>query len=56
MKNILIYPAGTEIGLEINRALKFQKDFKVFGANSIHDHSDYVFDKVYPLPDIYEDH
>jgi hypothetical protein len=55
MKNVLIYPAGTEIGLEIFRALKYQKDFKVFGANSCEDHSKYLYDHVYTISDIYRD-
>ena len=55
MKNVLIYPAGTEIGLEIFRALKFQKDFKVYGANTYVDHSQYVFDHLLYAPDIYKE-
>jgi predicted ATP-grasp superfamily ATP-dependent carboligase len=34
MKNVLILPIGSEVGLEINRALRYSKDFKVFGISS----------------------
>ena len=32
MKNVLVFPCGSEIGLEINRALSQSKHFKIFGA------------------------
>lgn len=54
-KNILVYPAGTEIGLEIARSLQFSKHFNIIGANSINDHSDIIFDTViHGFPSVYE--
>jgi carbamoylphosphate synthase large subunit len=53
--NILIYPCGTEIGLEINRALRYQKGINVFGGNSYDDHSRFYFNDINFVPDIYED-
>lgn len=53
--NILIYPSGTEIGLEIARALRHQKNITVFAANTEDDYSHHVHDKVYYCPSIYED-
>lgn len=43
MKNILVFPCGTEIGLEVNRALVDSKHFTLFGANSVNDHGKYVY-------------
>lgn len=52
MFNVLIYPAGTEIGLEIARALKYQKDFQLFGANSVKDYSMFMYDKLHIVDNI----
>ncbi len=43
MKNVLVFPCGSEIGLEINRALEYSKHFTLFGANSVDDHGKYVY-------------
>ena len=43
MYNVLIFPAGSEIGMEINNALKFSKMIKVFGGTSVKDHSEFVY-------------
>lgn len=42
-KNVLVFPAGTEIGLEINNALKYTKFYNVIGASSMEDHSYWVY-------------
>ena len=47
---MLIFPAGTEIGLEIHNALKFSKFVKLFGANSIPAHEELVFENYIPEP------
>ncbi|MDR3423605.1 MAG: ATP-grasp domain-containing protein [Alphaproteobacteria bacterium] len=44
MKNVLVFPCGTEIGLEIHRSLKFSRHFKLFGASSVDDHGKYVYE------------
>ena len=43
MKNILVFPCGSEIGLEIHNALKYSKDFKLFGGSSVDDHGKFVY-------------
>lgn len=43
MINVLIFPGGSGIGLEINNALKYSKIVKVFGGSSVGDHSEYVY-------------
>jgi hypothetical protein len=44
MKRILVFPCGSEIGLEVYRALKDQKDIELIGASSVDDHGKFVFD------------
>jgi len=41
---ILVFPCGSEIGLEINRSLKYSTHIELFGANSVDDHGRFVFD------------
>ena len=42
--NILVFPCGSEIGLEIHSSLKHFTHFGLFGANSINDHGSFVFE------------
>lgn len=42
-KNILIFPCGSEIGLEIHNSLKYFKYFTLFGGSSVNDHGRMVF-------------
>ncbi len=42
-KNVLIFPCGSEIGLEINRALSNDIHFEMFGASSTPDHGRFVY-------------
>lgn len=44
--HVMIFPAGSEIGLEINRALKYSKFVKVYGATSVRDHSEMVYENL----------
>ena len=41
--NILIFPAGSVNAIEILDSLKFNIHFNVYGASSVHDHSEYVY-------------
>lgn len=43
MYNILIFPAGSEIGMEIYNALKFSKTLKVYGGTSVKDHACFFY-------------
>lgn len=40
---VLVFPCGTEIGLEIHRSLKFSKDIEMFGASSCDDNGCFVY-------------
>ena len=42
-KNILIFPAGTEIAFEILNALKYSKFVEIYGGTSVDDHSEFVY-------------
>ncbi len=35
MKNILVFPCGSEIALEVHRSLQYSTHFHLIGANSI---------------------
>ncbi len=45
MFNILVFPCGSEIGLEIHRSLKYSAHINLFGASSIDDHGKFVYEK-----------
>ena len=50
-KNIAIFPAASEIGLEINRALKYSTRLNVYGFSSMRDHTEYVYENyILDLP------
>ena len=54
-RNVLVFPAGTEIGLEINNALKHCKEIDLFGAGQdISNHAKFAFPEYHVLPSIYE--
>jgi len=42
-KNILVFPCGSEVGLEIYRSIAFSPHFNVCGGSSADDHGKYVF-------------
>jgi hypothetical protein len=41
---ILVFPCGSEIGLEIHRSLKFSAHIELYGASSVEDHGTFVFE------------
>lgn len=43
-KNILVFPCGSEIALEIYRAVRYSTHFKLIGANSVNDHGRFVYE------------
>ena len=43
MKNILVFPCGSEVGLEVNRALAYSTHFTLYGGNSVDDHGKFVY-------------
>lgn len=55
MVNVLVFPCGSEIGLEIHRSLAGSKHFKLFGASSVEDHGRFVYENYFGgLPDVSE--
>lgn len=55
MKNVLIFPAGTEIGLEIHSALKSCKNIKLHAAGqNISNHAQLLFDEFHTLPSVHD--
>jgi uncharacterized protein (UPF0335 family) len=56
-KNVLVFPCGSEIGLEINNALKFVKNLKIYGGSSIPDHGRFVYKNyIEGIPNIDSEH
>lgn len=43
VKKVLVFPCGSEIGLEINRALAHSTHFRLVGASSVDDHGRHVY-------------
>jgi len=41
--NILVFPCGSEIGLEIHRSLKYSAHINLIGASSVEDHGRFVY-------------
>jgi ATP-grasp in the biosynthetic pathway with Ter operon len=44
-KNILVFPCGSEIGLEIHRSLKYSTHFNLIGGSSVDDHGRFIFEQ-----------
>jgi hypothetical protein len=56
-KNVLIFPCGSEIALEINRSLKYSTHFNLIGGNSVDDHGRFVFENyIDDIPFIEDSH
>jgi carbamoyl-phosphate synthase large subunit len=52
---VLVFPGGTEVGLEINRALRACKEVELFSAGlDVSNHAPYVFARHFTVPSIYE--
>ncbi|MGF7231332.1 ATP-grasp domain-containing protein [Arachidicoccus sp.] len=41
--NVLVFPCGSEIGLEIYRSLKYSRHINLIGANSTDDHGKFIY-------------
>lgn len=50
-QNVLIFPAGSEIGLEIFNSLKYSHHVEVFGASGKNDHASFLFEKDHYIED-----
>jgi carbamoyl-phosphate synthase large subunit len=54
-RQVLVFPAGTEIGLEIYQALQHCKDITLHGAGQpISNHAPFVYQSYHTLPSIHE--
>src|SRR5215207_2114653 len=42
--NVFVFPCGSEIGLELFRALCFSKEINLVGGSSVPDHGKFVYD------------
>ena len=52
---VLVFPGGTEIGLEINSALRWCKEVQLFSAGlAISNHASYVFAQHTEIPSIHD--
>src|SRR5262249_8780639 len=53
-RRVLVFPGGTEIGLEINRALSQSKEVRLFSAGiSSSNHAPHVFARHVVLPSVH---
>ena len=53
--NVLVFPGGSEIGLEIHRALKYCRNIELFSAGiDNNSHAPFVFKMHFNLPSIYQ--
>ncbi|MGC9060319.1 MAG: ATP-grasp domain-containing protein, partial [Thermoplasmata archaeon] len=53
-KRVLVFPGGTEIGLEIWKSLKDCKDIILYSAGSdMSNHAPYVFKRHFVVPDVH---
>jgi carbamoyl-phosphate synthase large subunit len=54
-RNVLVFPAGTEIGLEIYQALKYCKEVKLYGAGeNISNHAKFTYPEYHTVPSVHE--
>lgn len=44
-KRILVFPCGSEVGLEIYRSMRYSSHFDLVGASSVDDHGRFVFEQ-----------
>lgn len=53
--NVLVFPCGSEIGLEVFNSLKDQKNINLIGASSVDDHGSFVYDQyIGYTPSVYD--
>lgn len=54
-KRILVFPCGSEIGLEIHNALQFSRHVDLFGGSSIDDNGKYIYKNyIGNIPFVYD--
>lgn len=55
MINVLVFPCGSEIGLEIHRSLRYSTHVKLFGASSVNDHGRFAYENYISDVPFYDD-
>lgn len=56
MKNVLVFPCGSEIGLEIYRSVNLSTHFRLYGGSSTDDHGRFVYENyIGNIPNVDED-
>lgn len=45
--NILVFPCGSEIGLEIHRSLRYSSHVNLYGASSVKDHGRFLYKQYF---------
>lgn len=55
LKKILVFPAGSEIGLEVYASLRHCMHFSLIGGISVSDHAEFLYNKTVLLPFIDDD-
>jgi hypothetical protein len=54
-RNVLVLPAGTEIGLEIFNALKDCKEVQLFaGGQRISNHAEFIYSEYHEIPSVHD--
>lgn len=52
--NVLVFPGGTEIGLEIQKALSWRKEVKLFSVSEgVSNHAPFVFRNYFEIPNVH---
>lgn len=55
VRNVLVFPGGTEIGLEIRSALSYCKEIQLFSAGSdVSNHAPFAFSRHFTIPSIFD--
>lgn len=55
-KNVLVFPCGSEIGLELHRSLEYSTHFNLIGASSVDDHGKFIYsDHIEGVPFVDDD-
>lgn len=55
IRRILVFPCGSEIGLEIHRSMRFSMHFDLVGGSSIDDHGRFVYETYVPGIPLHDD-
>ena len=48
INNILVFPCGSEIGLDIYSSVRYSSHFHLIGASSVDDHGKFVYEDYIP--------